>query len=335
MTRNKKVTSYDVARESGVSQSAVSRVFRPGLSVSQKTRDKVMAAANKMGYRPNAIARMLITKQSGMVAVIVSSRANVNYPEVLSQVSKQLSARNKRVLLFTLDNVEGVEELFEQVLTFQVDGVIALAAHFENDLLIKFEDHNIPVVLYNRNVPGAMANTVCCNHEQGIKQLVTELQLSNPKNYLVLSGPKDSDVANERREIALSLLKQFAVKDVSVLYGDYSYQSGRDCLATWLQKNPAPDAVICSNDTMAIGVIDEARENHHMHIPNDMSVVGFDGITSSAWQSYQITTIKQPVDQLVKAAVEVLLDHIENPDAPPESRVLTGALIKGNSVKRP
>ena len=334
MTKNKKVTSYDVAREAGVSQSAVSRVFRPGLSVSKKTRDKVMATANAMGYRPNAIARMLITKQSGMVAVIVSSRANVNYPEVLSQVSKQLAARNKRVLLFTLDDAEGLDDLFEQIWTFQVDGVIALAAHFESEKLAQFEQHKIPVVLYNRNVPGAMANTVCCNHEQGIKQLILELEQSNPKNYVVLSGPKDSDVANERREIALSLLKQFGAKDVSVLFGDYSYQSGRDCLAKWLEKNPTPDAVICSNDTMAIGVIDEARDNHNIHIPNDMSVVGFDGITSSAWKSYQITTIKQPLEQLVKAAIEMLLEHIENPDSPPESRVLTGALIKGNSVKR-
>lgn len=324
-----------MAREAGVSQSAVSRVFRPGLSVSQKTRDKVMATANEMGYRPNAIARMLITKQSGMVAVIVSSRANVNYPEVLSQVSKQLAARNKRVLLFTLDDVEGLDELFEQILTFQVDGVIALAAHFESHRLAQFEKHEIPVVLYNRNVPDAMANTVCCNHEQGIKQLITELEKNNPKKYLLLSGPKDSDVANERREIAIKLLEQFGVKDVSILYGDYSYQSGRDCLAKWLQHNPAPDAIICSNDTMAIGVIDEARENHDIHIPNDISVVGFDGITSSAWQSYQITTIKQPVEKLVKAAVEMLLEHIENPDSPPEARVLTGALIKGNSVRRP
>jgi len=324
-----------VAREAGLSQSAVSRVFRSGLSVSKKTRDKVMATANEMGYRPNAIARMLITKQSGMVAVIVSLRANVDYPEVLSQVSKQLAARNKRVLLFTLDDVEGLNELFEQILTFQVDGVIALAAHFESHRLAQFEKHEIPVVLYNRNVLDAMANSVCCNHEQGIKQLITELEKNSPKNYLVLSGPKDSDVANERREIAIRLLKQFAVKDVSILYGDYSYQSGRDCLAKWLQNNPAPDAIICSNDTMAIGVIDEARENHNIHIPNDMSIVGFDGITSSAWQSYQITTIKQPVEKLVKAAVEILLEHIENPNSPPEVRVLTGALIKGNSVRRP
>lgn len=333
MTKKKKVTSYDVAREAGVSQSAVSRVFRPGLSVSQKTRDKVMATANKMGYRPNAIARMLITKQSGMIAVIVSSRANVNYPEVLSQVSKQLAVRNKRVLLFTLDEVNELDDLFEQIWTFQVDGVIALAAHFESHRLAQFDEHNIPVVLYNRNVPGAMANTVCCNHESGIKQLIHVLESTHPKQYLVLSGPKDSDVANERREITLNLLKQQGSKNVSVLYGDYSYQSGRDCLSTWLADNDAPDAVICSNDTMAIGVIDQAREVHGIDVPNNMSVVGFDGITSASWCSYQITTIKQPVEKLVKAAIEILLEHIENPETPPESRVLTGTFIRGNSVK--
>ncbi|WOH35778.1 LacI family DNA-binding transcriptional regulator [Thalassotalea fonticola] len=335
MTKDKRVTSYDVAREAGVSQSAVSRVFRPGLSVSKKTREKVMTTANKMGYRPNAIARMLITKQSGMVAVIVSSRANVNYPEVLSQVSKQLAARNKRVLLFTLDNAEGGDELFEQIWTFQVDGVIALAAHFDHNSLDKFKEHKIPVVLYNRNVPDALANTVCCNHELGIKQLVNELKLNQPKNYLVISGPEDSDVATERREIALKQLEKHGEQQVSVLYGDYSYQSGRDCLAQWLKSNPAPDAIICSNDIMAVGVIDEAREHHNIDVPNDMSVVGFDGVSSSSWFNYQITTIKQPLEQLTKAAVDMLLEHIENPDSPPETRVITGTLIEGNSVKRP
>ncbi len=102
----KRVTSYDVARVAGVSQSAVSRAFRPGLSVSDKTKAKVMKAAKKLGYKPNAIARMLITQRSGMVAVIISSISNLVYPELLSRVTDQLSARGVRVLLFTLDESE-------------------------------------------------------------------------------------------------------------------------------------------------------------------------------------------------------------------------------------
>jgi DNA-binding LacI/PurR family transcriptional regulator len=333
LVKNKRVTSYDVAREAGVSQSAVSRVFRPGFSVSKKTREKVIATANEMGYRPNAIARMLITKQSGMVAVIISSRANVNYPEVLSQLNNQLANKGKRVLLFTLDDVSGLDELLNNIWTFQVDGVIALAAHFEHNSLEQFAQHQIPVVLYNRNVPNSNANTVCCNHEKGIKQLIDLLEKSGHKSYLLVAGPKDSDVANERRRIAQDYLQSLGHKDVPVIYGDYSYESSREEFAKWSKDNSAPDAVICSNDIMAIGVIDEAKESLGLNVPEDLSVVGFDGVSASQWFNYQLTTIQQPLEQLTKAAVDILMERIEAPDSAPESRVLSGTLIKGNSFK--
>jgi DNA-binding LacI/PurR family transcriptional regulator len=333
LVKQKRVTSYDVAREAGVSQSAVSRVFRPGFSVSKKTREKVIATANEMGYRPNAIARMLITKQSGMVAVIISSRANVNYPEVLSQLNKHLADKNKRVLLFTLDDAAGLDELLDNIWTFQVDGVIALAAHFEHDSLEKFAQQQIPVVLYNRNVADSNANTVCCNHEKGIKQLIDLLENSGHKSYLLIAGPQDSDVANERKQIAQKHLKASGYTDVPVIYGDYSYQSAREVFAQWSKYNVIPDAVICSNDIMAIGVIDEAKENLNLKVPDDLSVVGFDGVSASRWFNYQLTTIQQPLEQLTKAAVDILIERIENPDSAPESRVLSGTLIKGNSIK--
>lgn len=111
MDKKKRVTSYDVAKAAGVSQSAVSRVFLKGRSVSEKTREKVLATAKELGYKPNAIARMLITKRSGMVAVILSSRANLNYPEVLSLLNKHISERDERVLLFNLDDAEGLDEI--------------------------------------------------------------------------------------------------------------------------------------------------------------------------------------------------------------------------------
>lgn len=327
------MTSYDVAREAGVSQSAVSRVFRPGFSVSKKTREKVLKTANRMGYRPNAIARMLITQQSGMVAVIISSRANENYPEVLSQLNKNLSAKNKKVLLFTLDDSEGLDDVMEQIWTFQVDGVIALAAHFDYNNLEQFAKHNVPVVLYNRHAPEANANSVCCNHDKGIKQLVDKLIETNHKSFLVLSGPQNSDVANERREVALVKLKSYGITDVPVIYGDYSYHDARQSFSEWAKENPLPDAVIAANDIMAIGVIDEARENLNLSTPDDLSVVGFDGVLSASLFNYQLTTVKQPLEQLTKAAVDMLIERIDNPDSSPESRVLSGTFIEGQSVK--
>jgi len=329
----KRVTSYDVARVAGVSQSAVSRAFRPGLSVSAKTKDKVMKAAKKLGYKPNAIARMLITQRSGMVAVIISSISNLIYPELLSRVTDQLSERGQRVLLFTLDESEQLEALLEQIWTFQVDGVIALTAHFDHRDISQFEEHDIPVVLYNRQVPDHPVNTVCVDHGQGVRQLVELLVKGGARRFLVFSGPVESDVANERREIALQQLSNAGFQDVPVLYGDFSYQSGKDCFAQWMQKHTAPDAVICSNDTMAIGCIDEARGNHDIAVPEQLSVVGFDGIHAAFWSGYELTTVRQPVNQMAKAAVEILMERIENPDNPPEKRVLAGALIAGKSSR--
>ncbi|QBY04197.1 LacI family transcriptional regulator [Thalassotalea sp. HSM 43] len=333
MAKQKRVTSYDVAREAGVSQSAVSRVFRPGFSVSQKTRDKVLETANRMGYKPNAIARMLITQQSGMVAVILSSMANENYPEVLSQINQNLAEKGKRILLFTLDKSDDLSDIMEQIWTFQVDGVIALAAHFESKNLKQFAKHNVPVVLYNRNAPEANANSVCCNHEQGIKQLIDNLIDYNHKSFLIMSGPTSSDVANERREIAEQKLAKHGYDNVPIIYGDFSYDSAREILRDWAKDNPLPDAIVCANDSMAIGVIDECRDVLGKSVPDDVSVVGFDGLTASKWYNYQLTTIKQPLEQLTKAAVDILIERIENSDALPETRVLSGTFIEGKSVK--
>jgi DNA-binding LacI/PurR family transcriptional regulator len=329
----KRVTSYDVARVAGVSQSAVSRAFRPGLSVSNKTKEKVMKAAKKLGYKPNAIARMLITQRSGMVAVIISSISNLIYPELLSRLTENLSEQNVKVLLFTLDGSEQLEELLEQIWTYQVDGVIAMAAHFDYRDISQFEQHQIPVVLYNRQVLDHPVNTVCVDHEQGIRQLVDLLVAGGSRRFLVLSGPTESDVANDRRNIAIQNLARHGFKDIPILYGDFSYQSGKDCFAEWMAEHDAPDAVICSNDSMAIGCIDEARGEHGLKIPEQISIVGFDGIHAAFWSGYELTTIRQPVNQMAKAAVSILMERVEHPDARPEKRVLSGSLIQGTSAR--
>lgn len=332
MISKKSVTSYDVAKAAGVSQSAVSRVYREGLSVSQKTREKVLAAANALGYKPNAIARMLITKRSGMVAVILSSRANLIYPEVLSLLNKRLSEKNERVLLFNLDDAAGLDDILEQIWTFQVDGVIALAAHFDNESINKFKDHNIPVILYNRRVTGNSASSVCCNHEQGLNDLIKILHDFGHKQFLVVAGPTESDVAQERLECSIKSLANKGHTDVPIEYGDFSYDSGRKAFAASMQSSAIPTAVICGNDTMAIGVIDEARQNYGLRIPEDLSIVGFDGVNAVFWHSYQLTTVKQPLEQMTKAAVDILLEQIESPENPAQLRVWSGSLIKGNTV---
>src|SRR4028119_137426 len=147
--RPRRPTSYDVAQLAGVSQSAVSRCFRPGNSLSAEKRKVILKVAAKLGYEPNVFASSLITKRSNLVAVLISNLTNLYYPQVLAELTQRLDAQGIRVLLFALQNEADVGKVLPQIWRYRVDGAIA-AARLSAEQLVQFERHQVPVVLYNR-----------------------------------------------------------------------------------------------------------------------------------------------------------------------------------------
>ena len=133
---------------------------------------------------------------------------------------------------------------------------------------------------------------------------------------------------------ALRGLEELGFADVSVVSGDYSYASGRAAIAELVrQTDKLPDAIIVANDAMAIGCIDEIRETHGLRVPEDVSVVGFDGVGPARFAAYDLTTVRQPVGRMSEAAVSMLIERIENPELSPEKRVFTGERIRGSSAR--
>ncbi len=329
----KRATSYDVAELAGVSQSAVSRVFQDGASASKDMRDRVISAANKLGYRPNAIARGLITQRSNMVAVVISRQTNLYYPEVLVQLTQRFSEHGIRVLLFTLHHERDIDSVLEQVLQYQVDGVVT-AAILSNSQLDMVENAGIPVIFYNRTLPERLVSSVRCDQEEGERWLVGELVNAGHKRFAIVSGPADSSVSMERTQGAMQKLNELTNDDVLVVRGDYSYASGRAAFAEIVQRmDGLPDAVIAANDVMAIGCVDEARESHSLRVPEDVSVVGFDGVGPARYAAYDLSTVRQPVGRMSEAAVSMLIERIENPELTPEKRVFSGDRILGGSAR--
>lgn len=327
------VTSYDVARHAGVSQSAVSRCFKPGASVSKKMRDRVMKSVEELGYQPNAIARGLITRRSNMVGVIVS---NLNvYPEVLSELSARFTDRGVHVLLFALDHEGDVGRILNQVWQYQLDGVIA-AAYLEPEQIEQFNKRRVPLVFYNRSYQDVPVSSVCCDQVEGERVLVNLLAESGKhKTFAVVSGPADSVVGLQRTQGALDRLHSLGFEDVTQASGDYTYQSGRRALHELSEKlADVPDAIICANDLMAMGVMDELRYHFKLDVPGDVSVVGFDGVRASHWSSFDLVTIQQPVESMTEAAVSMLLERVDNDELPPEKRSFSGVLREGSSVRR-
>jgi len=329
----KRATSYDVAELAGVSQSAVSRVFQDGASASKDMRDRVLSAANKLGYRPNAIARGLITQRSNMVAVIITRQTNLYYPEVLVQLTQRFSEHGIRVLLFTLEHERDTDSVLDQILQYQVDGVVT-AAILSSEQMDTIENAGIPVIFYNRTLPERLVNSVRCDQEEGERWLVNELVKSGHKQFAIVSGPSDSAVSMERTQGALQKLRELNVDDVMIVSGDYSYASGRAAFAEIVERMEGlPDAVVVANDVMAIGCVDEARETNNLRVPEDISIVGFDGVGPARYAAYDLTTVRQPVGRMSEAAVSMLIERIENPGLTPEKRVFSGDRIRGGSAR--
>ncbi|MEL6425476.1 MAG: LacI family DNA-binding transcriptional regulator, partial [Pseudomonadota bacterium] len=147
-----KVSAHDVAAMAGVSQSAVSRVFTPGASVSEAMRIKVMAAADALGYRPNALARSLITGRSRMIGLVVAYLDNPFYSETLELMSRALQAEGYHVLVFMAGNQEDLmDTVLEEILAYQVDGIILASVGMSNDLSQRCDAAGIPVTLFHRS----------------------------------------------------------------------------------------------------------------------------------------------------------------------------------------
>ena len=332
-TGRKRATSYDVAELAGVSQSAVSRVFQDGASASKAMRDRVMTAANKLGYRPNAIARGLITRRSNMVAVVISKLTNLYYPEVLVQLTQRFSERGVRVLLFALEHESDTETVLEQMLQYRVDGILT-AAILTPGQLKTIDNAHIPVVLYNRTLKEQLVSSVRCDQQEGERWLVDQLVSAGHKSFGIVEGPADSVVSIERKTGALDELSELGISDVTTVSGDYGYETGRQCFAELVEKHGGPpDAVIAANDVMAIGCIDEARESFDLDVPDGISIVGFDGVGPARYAAYDVTTVRQPVERMTEAAAAMLLERIENPDLSPEKRAFSGIPIRGGSAR--
>lgn len=324
------VTSYDVARHAGVSQSAVSRCFTPGGSVSDRMRAKIKQAADELGYQPNAIARMLFTKRSNLIAVIVAN-LGVN-PDFTSILSQHLIERGLNLLFFTLDREIDAERAIDQLWQYRVDGVISASELSEAHIGL-LRERGIPLVFINRLYEITGANSVGCDHAEGERWLIDRLVQAGHKNFGIVAGPKMSAVSKLRTHAALERLGMLGIDKPSIVYGDFTYEGGRHAMRLLFESRKRPDAVVCANDLMAIGCIDEARDALSLRVPDQVSVVGFDGLSPGQWSAFGLTTIRQPMQSMVKAAVDMLVARIADPTIGTERRVFSGELIEGRSAR--
>lgn len=310
-----KVTAHDVARLAEVSQSAVSRAFTPGASVAPDTRERIHTAARQLGYRPNAIARSLITRRSRIIGLVMSYLENQFYPVVIEQLCQALQQDGYHVLLFISDT-EDADNVLMDILQYQVDGIVMASTTLSSALANDCLDAGIPVVMFNRvaqrRTMGGYATSAVTSQNRAGGRLVGELLVSNGHRRIAwLAGAENASTSHEREA---GLCDALAAADLQLHargVGHYDFAEARRAVLA-LFRDPAnrPDALFCANDHMAIAALETLRTELGLHVPRDVSVVGFDNVPQAAWPSFDLTTVQQNVGQMVDATRTLLFEQI-------------------------
>ncbi|WP_216320752.1 LacI family DNA-binding transcriptional regulator [Deinococcus aestuarii] len=326
----RRVTSIDVSREAGVSQSAVSRAFTPGARISPQTRRRVLEAAERLGYHPNAIARSLSTRRSGIVALIVGDLHNPFYPQALSQMAQALEARGQRALLLTHDARRDVQETLDAARAYQIEAAIVFPTRLTSTppTLGDVARGGVPVLLFNRRLPGHDLLSVACDNHAGGRLAAQLLYGSGARRLAFVGGDPDTSTHQDRLRGFAGWLAEAGLSPVAAPARAFQYDWGVQATLDLHAAGERPDAIFGANDIVAIGVLDALRLLGR-RVPEEVSVIGFDGIQEAGRVAYQLTTIRQPLEAMIEDALRVLDDP--RPDGGP--RLHPGELIWRGTVR--
>ena len=328
-----KVTSLDVARLAGVSQSAVSRVFTPGASASKRTVAKVREAAAELGYRPNVLARAMITGKSRIIGLVVAYLDNYFYPLAIERLSIELQKQGYHVLVFMASNTVGdVQTVMMEILDYQVDGIVLASVSMSSVLAGRCDDLGIPVVLFNRNQADPRLAGVVTDNAEGGRQVAHHLVAGGARRIGYIAGFEGASTQIEREKgFRAGLAEAGAVlHDRGV--GNFHHDQARAAALEMFAGRDRPDAVFVCNDHMAFAVMDVLRGKLGLDVPGDVAVAGFDDVPIAAWAAYDLTSFRQPLDAMVARTVETLMERIADDTVPPRQHVLPGRLVARGST---
>ncbi|MEM1299088.1 MAG: LacI family DNA-binding transcriptional regulator [Pseudomonadota bacterium] len=331
-----RVTSQDVARRAGVSQSAVSRVFTAGRSASAATAEKVRQAAAELGYRPNVLGRSLITGQSRVIGLVVAYLDNYFYPEVVEKLSNALQARGYHVMMFMAQQTAGnIDDVLDEILDYQVDGIVTASVALSSDLAARCQAAGVPVVLFNRKQDDPRLSAVSSDNFAGGLRLAEFLVAGGHQRLAYIAGWEGAATQRDREAGFLQGLRQAGLTLHARASGDFKYDTAAQGARDLMHSARPPDAIFVANDHMAIAVMDVLRSELGLEVPGDVSVVGFDDVTPAGWPAYALTTVRQDGDAMVAQTVDLLLGQIEQADHTPRRVVLDAPLIVRRSARIP
>ena len=328
---SRRVTSKDVALEAGVSQATVARVFSSPHLAAPQTRARVEAAATRLGYVPNAIARSLKSQKTDIVAAVVPAQGEY-WQSMLTSFSRRLAAQGRQMLLFSFAETADVDSALTAVEQYRVDGVVLASSTISQQQLIRMLRPGPPVVAFNQPAAAGVLPQVSVDNETGMSELAEHLAGLAVSTVLYVGGVASASTDQVRYRGAARALGDHGIACPYLEAGAFTYDAGYKVSAQVAHMDELPEALMVGSDEVAFGVIDGLRAAS-IDVPRDVLLTGFDGLPQSSWAGYDLTTLVQPIDVLVDEAIGLLFR--EDAHTPPMSVVVPGSVRMGRTTRRP
>lgn len=319
-----KPTSHDIAREAGVSQSTVSRALRHDPRVDPATAERVLQVATRLGYSPNLSARSLVTRRTRTIAVVVADITNPFYPQLVEALHEQLGRAGYRMILFnerTDARGEGGIEMF--LSSGGADGAVFLSVTIDPVVSQILSHSPVPTVLLNRDADGPQVDRVMADHFGGAAMVAELLAGLGHTRLAMIAGPANTSTSRDREAGYQEQLRRLGLSlDPSLRRaGEFTHQSGFQGASELMALDNPPTAIFCANDVVAFGALDAARRLR-IDVPGELSIVGFDDIPMASWESFSLTTVRQPLTDMARDAARKLIARVEGTDESEPSRVV-------------
>jgi LacI family transcriptional regulator len=328
------VTIREVAERAGVSVATASRVLTGSRNVSVDLAERVNEAARVLGYRHNAVARALRRGRTNTIGMVVPEISNPFFPAIVESVERRLQMTGRDLLLCDAQQDPEIErKRIMALVDHQVDGliIIPVSAKASHTALAEVSTR-MPVVQVDRFVEEYAADWVGVDGSLGMSLAVEHVASLGATGIALVSATLDTSAGQQRHagfERAMDRIGH--PRDWPQLLGTFRAEWGRSAAAILLDGDRLPDAVVCGNDEIAIGVLGEFRRRH-VHVPDDVLITGFDDIRFAALADPPLTTVRQPHEQLAAECIRLLDARAADPDTPVQRIAIAPTLVVREST---
>jgi DNA-binding LacI/PurR family transcriptional regulator len=330
----KQPTILDVAREAGVSKSLVSLVMRGSDRVGASSREAVLVAVDKLGYRPNAAARTMVRQRSYVIGVMLSDLHNPFYADVIDGIDMAATDAGYRSILTTGNRVAERERMaVTTLLEMRVDGLIMVSPVVSRDCAIG-ASQSVPTVVVGKATRAPTVDSVTNDDRLGAAMVVNHLVELGHRHIAHIDGGVGAGSQPRRTGYKRSMQNHGLEAEIRAVHGGFTEEGGSAGMRSLLVDGPRPTAVFVANDLAAIGVL-EVLAGEGLSVPRDISVVGYDNTALAASHRLGLTTIDQPRHDMGRMAAGLILTKIDQDPAPANHAVLSPKLVVRESTAPP